>query len=92
MGAIPNILQTMKIRSIASTLLDSPDQRKGQVALRVQEYLTAFLKILVKLERVKTANSDHEQPEDEEAELRHWADLREYQVKFAQQGGLFGGT
>jgi len=82
--------QTMKIRSIASTLLDVPDQRKGQLALQAQEYLAAFLKILVKLERVSPANSEGSQPEDEEAELRHWADLREYQLKFAQQGGLMG--
>ncbi|WPH00091.1 Hypothetical protein R9X50_00291400 [Acrodontium crateriforme] len=81
---------TMKIRSIASTLLDSPDQRKGQVALQAQQYLAEFLKILVKLERVSPANSANDQPEDEEAELRHWVDLREYQLKFAQQGGLFG--
>ncbi|KAF2772535.1 hypothetical protein EJ03DRAFT_341556 [Teratosphaeria nubilosa] len=79
---------TMKIRSIASTLLESPDQRKGQLALQAQEYLSAFLKILMKLERVSPANSDPDQPEDEDAELRAWADLRDYQLKFAQQGGL----
>ena len=80
----------MKIRSVASTLLDVPDQRKGQLALETQQYLSAFLKILMRLERVSPANSDPNQPEDEEAELRVWADLREYQMKFAQQGGLLG--
>ncbi|TPX12608.1 uncharacterized protein E0L32_000785 [Thyridium curvatum] len=29
-------------------------------------------------------------PEDEDQELRHWADLREFQVKFAQSGGFLG--
>lgn len=82
--------QTMKIRSIASTLLDMPEQRKGQLAIQAQEYLHAFLNILMKLERVSPANSDPEAPEDEASELRHWADLREYQMKFAQQGGLLG--
>lgn len=82
----------MKIRSIASTLLDLPEQRKGQLAIQAQEYLTAFLDILMKLERVSPANSDPEQSEDEAAELRHWADLRDYQMKFAQQGGLLGFT
>jgi hypothetical protein len=82
--------QTMKIRSIASTLLDMPEQRKGQLAIQAQEYLHVFLNILMKLERVSPANSDPETPEDESAELRHWADLREYQLKFAQQGGLLG--
>jgi hypothetical protein len=82
--------QTMKIRSIASTLLDMPEQRKGQLAIQAQEYLHVFLNILMKLERVSPANSDPDTPEDESAELRHWADLREYQLKFAQQGGLLG--
>ena len=27
--------------------------------------------------------------EDEEAELRCWADLRENQIKFAESGGVF---
>ena len=80
----------MKIRSIASTLLDMPDQRKGQLATEAQEYLSAFLKILMRLERVSPANSDPDQAEDDEVELRSWADLREYQMKFAQQGGLLG--
>ena len=82
----------MKIRSIAGTLLDAPDRRKGQLALEAQEYLSAFLKILMRLERVSPANSENGQPQDEEAELRSWADLREYQMKFAQQGGLLGLT
>ncbi|KAK1811311.1 hypothetical protein LTR12_014299 [Friedmanniomyces endolithicus] len=81
---------TMKIRAIASTLLEVSDQRKGQIALQAQDYLATFLKILMKLERVSPANGDQDQPEDEEAELQHWADLREYQLKFAQQGGLVG--
>lgn len=84
------ITQTMKIRSIASTLLDMPEQRKGQLAIQAQEYLHVFLNILMKLERVSPANSDPDAPEDEASELRHWADLREYQMKFAQQGGLLG--
>lgn len=80
----------MKIRSIAATLLEVPDQRKGTLAIQAQEYLSAFLKILMRLERVSPANSDADVPEDEEGELRAWADLREYQMKFAQQGGLLG--
>ncbi|GIZ48809.1 hypothetical protein CKM354_001185600 [Cercospora kikuchii] len=84
---------TMKIRSIASTLLETPDQRKGPLAMQAQEYLSAFLKILMKLERTSPANSEADgssNPDDEDTELRTWADLREYQLKFAQQGGLLG--
>ncbi|KAF2720939.1 hypothetical protein K431DRAFT_225232 [Polychaeton citri CBS 116435] len=82
---------TMKIRSIASTLLDVPDKRKGRLALKSQGYLSAFLKILVKLERVNNpASNDADHPEDDDTELKAWADLREYQEKFAQQGGLLG--
>lgn len=80
----------MKVRSVAGTLLDAPDERKGQLASEAREYLGAFLKILCRLERVSPANSDPEQPEDEESELRAWADLREYQMKFAQEGGMYG--
>lgn len=82
--------KTMKIRSIASTLLDMPEQRKGQLQIQAQEYLHAFLNILMKLERVSPASSEPDAPDDESSELRHWADLREYQMKFAQQGGLLG--
>lgn len=83
--------QTSKIRSIAGTLLDAPDKRKGQLAAEAQEYLSAFLKVLMRLERVSSpANSDEDQPEDEETALRNWADLRDYQMKFAQQGGVLG--
>lgn len=80
----------MKIRSIASTLLDVPNERKGQLAQQAQEYLAAFLKTLMQLERVSPANGNPDQTNDEEAELRHWADLRDLQLKFAQQGGLVG--
>lgn len=73
---------------MASTLLDVPKSRKGAVAQQAEQYLAAFLDILIKLERVNPGHDDPHNPDDEEAELRHWADLREYQLKFAQQGGL----
>jgi hypothetical protein len=74
---------------VASTLLEVPKSRKGQVAQQAED-LAAFLDILVKLERVNPGHDDPHNPNDEETELRHWADLREYQLKFTQQGGLSG--
>ncbi|KAJ4303498.1 hypothetical protein N0V90_002394 [Kalmusia sp. IMI 367209] len=82
---------TQKIRSIASTLLEIPKERKGSVALQHQDYLYKFLDILSKLERVSPEGSDpNNGPVDDEAELRHWADVRDYQLKFQEQGGIYG--
>ncbi|KAL1595265.1 hypothetical protein SLS60_009955 [Paraconiothyrium brasiliense] len=82
---------TQKIRSIASTLLEIPKERKGSVALQHQDYLYKFLDILSKLERVNPEGSDPGAGHvDEEAELRAWADVRDYQLKFQEQGGIYG--
>lgn len=81
-------MQTNKVRTIAATLLNVPKERKGSVAQQAEGYLKAFLDILLKLERVSPAHSNPNQVDDEEMELRTWADLREYQQKFAEQGGL----
>jgi hypothetical protein len=83
--------QTQKIRSIASTLLDVPKERKGSTALEHQDYLYKFLGVLSKLERVNPGGSDPSSGlVDEEDELRHWADLREYQLRFQERGGIYG--
>ena len=83
--------QTQKIRSIASTLLEVPKERKGSVALQHQDYLYKFLDILSKLERVSPDASDPTNNNvDEETELRLWADLRDHQLKFQEQGGVYG--
>lgn len=77
-----------KIRQIASTLLDTPRNRKSPLALRAEEYLGHFLDVLMKLERVSPAKSGGAEWEDEEEELRNWADLREFQQKFLTGGGF----
>lgn len=98
--------QINKIRQVASTLLDAPRNRKSQLALRVEEYLSAFLIVLMKLERVipgspanvgaglgNTNGTEGRMlgsEEDEEAEFRTWADLTEYQAMFAKAGGVLG--
>ena len=82
--------QTQKIRSIASTLLEVPKERKGSVALQHQDYLYKFLDILSKLERASPDANDPSANVDEELELRLWADLRDQQLKFQEQGGVYG--
>ncbi|KAJ8108544.1 hypothetical protein OPT61_g8100 [Boeremia exigua] len=82
--------QTQKIRSIASTLLEVPKERKGSVALQHQDYLYKFLEILSKLERASPEASDPSADLDEETELRLWADLRDHQIRFQEQGGIYG--
>ncbi|KAH8812517.1 hypothetical protein F5884DRAFT_785662 [Xylogone sp. PMI_703] len=41
-----------KIRQIASTLIDTPQNRKGPLAMKADEYLGRFLEVLMRLERV----------------------------------------
>jgi len=82
---------TQKIRSIASTLLEVPKERRGSVAQQHQDYLYKFLDILSKLERVSPEISDPNGGEfDEESELRLWADLRDHQLRFQEHGGVYG--
>lgn len=75
-----------KIRSIASTLLDTPRSHMGSLAVRADSYLRAFLDVLMKLERIAPAN-ELSPEEDEEAQLRHWANMTEYQQRFTRAGG-----
>jgi len=45
----------------------------------------------MKLERISPGACNSESTDgyaDEEEELRNWADLREYQTRFAQSGGF----
>ncbi|KAL6157425.1 hypothetical protein ACJQWK_07116 [Exserohilum turcicum] len=82
---------TQKIRSIASTLLEVPKERKGSVAQQHQDYLYKFLDILSKLERVSPEVSNPNGGGlDEESELRLWADLRDHQLRFQEHGGVYG--
>jgi len=75
-----------KIRQIVSTLLDQSRTRKGTLAVRAEEYLRSFMAMLMKLEQVDPPGEGSD--EDEEAQLRDWEDLREYQARVAQAGGF----
>jgi hypothetical protein len=83
-------LQINKIRQIASTLLETPENRKGPMAMQGQAYLEKFLDVLMKLERINPGPlTDSRDPaEAEEEELRNWADLRENQMQFLKAGGF----
>ncbi|KAG9251780.1 uncharacterized protein F5Z01DRAFT_683111 [Emericellopsis atlantica] len=85
-----------KIRQVASTLLNDAPERKGPFAIKSEEALSQLIDVLMKLEKTGPAGttraSDPMQmtAQDEEEELRHWADLRDYQLRFAAHGGFTG--
>lgn len=83
-----------KVRQVASTLVHDAPGRKGPMATKAQEPLTRFLDILMRLEKTGPGNTDRSDgtmtPQDEEMELRSWADLREHQMRFYQNGGFMG--
>jgi hypothetical protein len=74
-------------------LLDSPQNQKGPLALKSEEYLARFLDVLMKLERASPnlQNDTGDLRDVEEEELRNWADLREYQMRFLNSGGFLNG-
>ncbi|KAG8408064.1 hypothetical protein J3459_018222 [Metarhizium acridum] len=93
----PNGLSLInKIRQVASTLLNDSADRKGPVAIKSEEALSQLIDILIKLEKTgpaaasRASDPNHMTAEDEEEELRHWADLREYQLRFAASGAFAG--
>lgn len=81
-----------KIRQVAATLLADRPDRKGEYELRNEEYLKAFLDILTRLEKTGTGAAPgmngpiigQMTAEDEEQELRNWADFREQQQRFTR--------
>lgn len=80
-----------KIRQVASTLVNSAPERKGPLAVKAEETLNRFLDIMVRLEKSGTGEitvADGTMNAQEEEELRAWADLRDHQVRFFQNGGF----
>lgn len=87
-----------KIRQVASTLLGDPVDRKGRYELQNEEYLKVFLEILTRLEKTGTGTGTTTTPggqagstmtpDDEEQELRNWADLREQQQRMADRAAM----
>ncbi|CAH0055428.1 unnamed protein product [Clonostachys solani] len=84
-----------KIRQVASTLLNDAPERKGPFAIKSEEALSQLIGVLIKLERTgpvtnRSAEPLQMTPQDEEEELNHWSDLRDYQLRFAAHGGFTG--
>ena len=99
----PNSLSfCSKVRAIASTLLRMPRSRMSMPSLdpgSVNLFLTEFIDILLRLERLSTGNMrgegspNSETPygdldEMEERELVQWASLKERQERFARESGF----
>jgi hypothetical protein len=87
----------IKIRQVASTLLNDAPERKGPFAVKSEEALSQLIDVLMKLEKTGPAGPDREAdqrqmtPQDEEEELMYWSDLRNYQMRYAPHGELTGG-
>lgn len=85
-----------KMRQVASTLVNDAPERKGPVATRSDEVLAQLVDILSKLEKTgpaaasRAADPTQLTAEDEEEELRYWAELREFQLRLAATGGFAG--
>lgn len=58
--------------------------------MKSEEYLGHFLDVLMKLERINPGlmQETEDLSQNEEEELRNWADLRDYQMRWAQAGGF----
>lgn len=88
-----------KIRLVASTLLNDAPERKGPFAMKSEDALSHLIDVLMKLEKTgptgATVTEDPTQmtKQDEEEELQHWADLRNYQIRYTpMDGGAFPGS
>ena len=66
--------------------VEAADQERV-VAVEEEEYLESFLNILARLENVVPPN-ETPSAQDEDAQLREWADLRSEQERFARLGGF----
>ncbi|KAK3367908.1 hypothetical protein B0H63DRAFT_489982 [Podospora didyma] len=81
-----------KIRQVASTLVHDAPERKGELAKKAEKALSTFLDVLMRLGGLGPANpmtGDGAMVfEDEEQELRNWADLRTQQQIFFHMGGF----
>ena len=78
-----------KVRQVASTLyVGEYDPRgpvlknKSQFASKHKVYLDTFVRLIMELDGGAMEGDDNE------AELKRWSDLRDYQMEFANAGGF----
>ncbi len=64
-------------------LLDIPGEWRGELATRIQEPLSAFLDLLLKLERIPLKDGLSEL-EEQNLEGRLWAELQRYQSQLKE--------
>lgn len=77
---------------VASTLMETNENRKGPLAIRAQESLEKLLAILMKFDRGDPGlGADPDSTADEE-DLRIWADLKDVQLRFLHAGGFMADT
>ena len=70
-----------KLRAIVSALLNIYRTRKDSLPLKSEEHIYAFAVVLGKLQRAVGA-SEQRSDEEEEKQLRDWADFREVQARY----------
>ncbi len=90
----------IKIRSVAGSLYNDSNDRKGPMALAADPVLQRFLEVLNRLERTGPTNGAASLSnggadgglllQGEEEEFRAWANLREEQERFVSEGGFLG--
>ncbi|KAF4509448.1 hypothetical protein G6O67_003622 [Ophiocordyceps sinensis] len=85
-----------KIRQVALTLLNDAPERQGPFAVKAEEALSQLIEVLAKLDKSGPAAAEGRAGEasqmmtadDEDEELQHWADLRDFQLRYAANGGF----
>ncbi|PHH76256.1 hypothetical protein CDD82_4068 [Ophiocordyceps australis] len=86
-----------KLRLVAATLLgDSAERNRYPFATKTDEALTQLVEVLQRLDKTgpaaesRATDSSYMTAEDEDEESLHWAELREWQLRHAANGGLAG--
>ncbi|KAF1808995.1 hypothetical protein P152DRAFT_172846 [Eremomyces bilateralis CBS 781.70] len=84
----PNSISfSMKVRQVASLLLNSSSNSKSFAALRDQTLLP-LVDLMSRLERMGPDSGASDASNGDESDLRRWADIRDYQAKLAARADV----